>query len=328
MLSFAPYALAWASSASKPPHLAFILVDDMGYNDFIDSSDLGEVAWPHTRQLAKQAIKVANYYTQPICTPTRGALMSGRYPVRLGLQHGVIAGYQDYGLPLDEVTLADKLRDAGYKTYMTGKWHLGLYTFSHTPTARGFDAYFGYWNGAEDYLTHEIGGYLDLNRQNATGYEQVADATGKFSTNLFAADMQASIRSHKARYPSTPAFFYFPLQNVHVPLESPGGKYDAACASVPNADRKTFCSMASIADDAIGNVTATLATAFAGEDYLVVVSGDNGGIPTGAGNNYPLRGHKAELWEGGVRNSAIVLGSAVPTAQAVIDAHGGWYPWL
>ena len=68
-----------------------------GYNDFIDSSDLGEIAWPRTRQLAKSAIKLANYYTQPICTPTRGALMSGRYPVRLGLQHGVISGYQDYG---------------------------------------------------------------------------------------------------------------------------------------------------------------------------------------------------------------------------------------
>ena len=140
------------------------------------------------------------------------------------------------------------------------------------------------------------------------------DESGAFSTYLFAADVQAAIRSHQSNFPSKPAFFYLPLQNVHAPLESPGGRYDSVCKGVPNDYRRTFCAMAAIADDAIGNVSASLASAFEGEEYLVVVSGDNGGIPTAAGNNYPLRGHKAELWEGGVRNNAIVYGSFVPKA--------------
>ncbi len=112
-------------------------------------------------------------------------------------------------------------------------------------------------------------------------------------------------------------------QNVHAPLESPGGKYDAACAIVPDSDRRTFCAMAAIADEAIGNVTSLLASTFAGEDYLVVVAGDNGGMPMSAGNNYPLRGHKAELWEGGIRNNAIVWGSLVPADRRGTTYTGG-----
>merc|ERR1712086_699010 len=123
-------ALASASPLNKAPHPFFILVDDMGFNDFsYRSSDLKDVAWPNVNKLADQALKVDQYYTQALCTPTRGAFMTGRYPARLGLQHGVITNYQDYGLPLDEVTLADKLKDVGYATHAVGKWYLGSYNF-------------------------------------------------------------------------------------------------------------------------------------------------------------------------------------------------------
>jgi arylsulfatase A-like enzyme len=89
----------------------------MGYNDFYDSDDLS-FAWKNTANLAKDSIKLNNYYTQPLCTPTRGAFMTGRYPIRLGLQHQVLQGMTDHGLPLDEVTLADKLKAQGYKNYV------------------------------------------------------------------------------------------------------------------------------------------------------------------------------------------------------------------
>ena len=95
---------------------------------------------------------------------------------------------------------------------------------------------------------------------------------------------------------------------MHVPLESPGGKYEEQCKSIENSNRRTFCAMAAIADDAIGNITSLVASKFKDEDYIVVITGDNGGIPNGAGNNMPLRSHKAELWEGGVRNNALILG--------------------
>jgi len=341
MIALAAFVMTLQSEAApipgsaEAPHLFFILVDDMGFNDFsYRSSDLKDVAWPNVNKLADEALKVDQYYTQALCSPTRGAFMTGRYPARLGLSHGVIGNYQDYGLPLDEVTLADKLKDRGYATHAVGKWHLGSYNFESTPTHRGFDTYLGYYAGMSDYFTHEIGGYLDLHRQwnstNSAGllqngtYMAVRNESGVYSTNLFAAEMTESIKNHKASHGDKPGFFYLPLQNVHAPLESPGGKYDEACKDIPNANRKTFCAMAAIADEAIGNLTSLIKKEFAGDEYLIVISGDNGGMPNSAGNNFPLRGHKAELWEGGVRNNAIVLGTKLPSSLQGTTYTGGY----
>lgn len=294
----------------KLPHLVFVLVDDMGHNDFYTSSDIA-AAWPNVARLAhEECIKVDQYYTQPLCTPTRGAFMSGRMPIRLGLQHDVITGYQDYGLPLDEATLADKLRAVGYSTIGVGKWHLGVYNNASLPIHRGFDHWFGYMNGAEDYLTHEIGGYLDLRDDDRIDRTRA----GSYSAQIFGAEVVRRIQDHKSQNPSKPMFLYFPIQNVHAPLEAPN-QYSgsAACKDIPNADRKTFCGMANAADEAIGNMTAVLEATFPGEDVVLVIGGDNGGMPNSAGNQCPttgsancLRGHKAELWEGGIRNNALL----------------------
>jgi arylsulfatase A-like enzyme len=288
----------------------FVLVDDMGHNDFYSSSDLAP-AWPNVARLAReQCVKVEQYYTQPICTPTRGAFMSGRMPVRLGLQHGVITGGQDYGLPLDEETLAEKLAAVGYSTVGVGKWHLGIYTNSSLPMHRGFEHWFGYMNGAEDYLTHEVQNYLDLYD------DENVDRTrsGYYSAQLFGAQVVRRIHEHKVQNPEKPLFLYFPIQNVHAPLEAPSEYSESsACKDIPNADRKTFCGMAMAADEAIGNMTAALEAAFPGEDVIMVIGGDNGGMPAAGGNQCPtsasadcLRGHKAELFEGGIRNNALL----------------------
>lgn len=287
-----------APAESKKPHLLFILIDDLGFNDFpTRSSDLTDSVWPNVAKLIPEAVTIENYYTQPICTPTRGAFMTGRYPARLGLQHAVIAGFQDYGLPLDEVTLADKLKAEGYGTYAVGKWHLGAYNWESTPTYRGFDTFFGYWNGAEDHLTHEVQNLLDLHIQEGTNHTAITDKSGTYSTYMFSSAMVDTIKAHKAGS-SAPGFFYYAMQNVHVPLEVPSsGDFESACSSVVNADRKTYCSMAFLADEAIGNVTDAFKATFDGEDYVVVIAGDNGGSPQGAGNNMPLRGQKGQLWE-------------------------------
>lgn len=104
------------------PSLVFILVDDLGFNDcWLPSCDLHD-AWRHVGALAKEGVALETYYTTWLCTPTRGAFMTGRYPTRLGLHHGVISGFRDYGLPKNETTLADKLRSAGYSTHHVGKY--------------------------------------------------------------------------------------------------------------------------------------------------------------------------------------------------------------
>ena len=95
-----------------------------------------DVAWPAVRKLAGEGIALDEFYTMPLCTPTRGSLMTGRWPLRLGLQHGVIIGGSNYGLPLNETTLPQKLKAVGYRTYGVGKWHLGYYNNESCPTNR------------------------------------------------------------------------------------------------------------------------------------------------------------------------------------------------
>lgn len=112
-------------------------------------------------------------------------------------------------------------------------------------------------------------------------------------------------------------FLYYPMQNVHAPLEAPpvdtlSPAIVTNCEKITNSDRKTYCQIAGFADSAIGNFTRVLDSTFASDDLLMVVSGDNGGMPAAAGNNMPLRGHKAELWEGGIRNNV--------TAHAILTA--------
>ena len=114
-------------------------------------------------------------------------------------------------------------------------------------------------------------------------------------------------------------------QTVHAPLEAMDiYKNSPQCAAIPNADRQTFCGMAAAADDAIGNLTAVLIKEFEGDDMIMVVGGDNGGMPQSAGNNFPLRGHKAELWEGGIRNNAIAWSpTLIPDAVKGSTFKGG-----
>jgi len=312
--------LCVAAHASTHPHLVVVLVDDMGFNDFYNSSDLA-AAWPHVSALSANCVKLGHFYTQHICTPSRASLMTGRMPLRLGLQHQVINGVQDYGLPLNETTLADKLQTAGYRTYGVGKWHLGMYNNASIPIHRGFDHWYGFYNGYEDYWQHSValgskpspepvvGGYVDLTDDGRV----VRDLNGTYGPEIFMNKVAEFIAGHKSNAPGQPLFLYYAMQNVHEPLEPTDEDLASeACKGIPNADRKAFCGLARSADRAIANLTSSLDEAFNGEDYLLVISGDNGGIISGAGNNCPnetsfcMRGQKAELWEGGVRNNALV----------------------
>ena len=315
--------------ASKPPHLGFILVDDMGFDDFFQSGDLA-AAWPATAKLAASScVQVEHYYTQPVCTPTRGAFLTGRHPIRLGLQHMVINGAQPYGLPLDEVTLPQKLKKAGYSTVGVGKWHLGIYNNASLPTRRGFDHWYGFWQGGETHSSHVFPpapfiGVLDLNDDEVIDRSQ----NGVYSAELFGMKAVQRIQHHAAKQPSVPLFLYLALQNVHNPVDSPE-EYQAraACASIPNQIRKVFCGMAAAADDAVANVTSAFRRAFPNEDVVLVIGGDNGGIPGGdnggGGSNCPdlssascLRGIKGMVWEGGIRNNALACSDTLlPAAR-------------
>src|SRR5215203_3572831 len=135
------------------PHVVFILADDLGREDcgFMGGK---QIKTPHLDKLAASGAKLSAFYVQPVCSPTRAALMTGRYPMRHGLQVGVVRPWAQYGLPLEERTLAQALKMAGYSTAIIGKWHLGHFQRAYLPTMRGFDHQYGHYNGALEYFEH------------------------------------------------------------------------------------------------------------------------------------------------------------------------------
>src|SRR5262245_54634876 len=147
---------ATAPAADKKPNIVFIVADDLGWKDVgFHGSD---IKTPAIDELAATGARIEQFYVQPMCTQTRAALMTGRYPLRYGLQTAVIAAGYTYGLPNDEWLLPQALKDAGYKTAIIGKWHLGHADQKYWPRQRGFDYQYGPLIGEIDYFTHEAAG--------------------------------------------------------------------------------------------------------------------------------------------------------------------------
>ena len=236
-------------------------------------------AWPHVGALANESVRIATYYTTMLCTPTRGAFMTGRLPQRLGLHHGVIGGFQDYGLPANETTIADKLKGAGYATAHVGKWHLGNFDDASEPTRRGFDGSYGYQNGEEDHFTRILQGLGDFQASSladGASYYTVDDLlkiNGTHNSFLFVDRAVAVVEAHDA---SIPLFLYLALQDTHAPIQAPAGYADdAACASIgssrhyPDGARREFCGMVRAADESIANVTAAIDANFGKRNSVI-----------------------------------------------------------
>eukprot|EP00811_Abedinium_folium_P021840 NODE_3104_length_2092_cov_3.340458.p1 GENE.NODE_3104_length_2092_cov_3.340458~~NODE_3104_length_2092_cov_3.340458.p1 ORF type:complete len:571 (-),score=149.72 NODE_3104_length_2092_cov_3.340458:319-2031(-) len=303
-----------ADNFEMQPHLVFVLLDDLGYADFWQSADLNK-AWPNVKKLASsECLAVENYYAMPTCTPARGAFMSGRYPIRIGLQHKNIVDAAAFGLPLDEVTLAEKLRNVGYNTAGVGKWHLGHYSYSSIPTRRGFESWYGFLVGGLDYLDYTFN--MEDTRVFGVYDNEVPakDVKSNYSTHLWGDAVDRRLREHAGDRKGQPLFLYYAMQNVHSPVETlTEYSNNAACEDIEGKDRKTYCGMALAADEAIGRLMQGLEETLPGEDVIVVISGDNGGDYTSGGVNCAslddpmcLRGRKGEFWEGGIRNHALV----------------------
>ncbi|KAM7296269.1 putative sulfatase [Ixodes scapularis] len=145
----------FSESSQVPPNIIFLLADDLGWADVSFRGD-PQIPTPNLDVLASQGIILNNYYVLHLCTPSRGALMSGLYPIHTGLQHYVQLPAEPHGLPLNVTIMPEHLKNLGYTTHMIGKWNLGYYKESYTPTRRGFDSFYGFLNGGEDYYDHTI----------------------------------------------------------------------------------------------------------------------------------------------------------------------------
>ncbi|XP_052819435.1 arylsulfatase B-like [Mya arenaria] len=282
-----------------PPNIVFIVADDLGWNDVGYHNP--DVITPNIDKLANMGVKLNQSYVQPVCSPSRHAFMTGYYPWKAGLQHMVIWDQQDVCSPLNLKFLPEKLKEAGYATHAIGKWHLGFCSWNCTPMYRGFDSFYGYYNSRSDYYTHHEANFLDFH----DGYEVVWDKNESYSAHLYAERAERIILEHDT---SKPLFMYLPYQNTHEPLQVPP-EYEALYPNVKTPDRKTFCGMATALDAAIGRVVSALEKKGLYEDTMFFFTPDNGGWPAKGGNNWPLRGSKITIWEGGTRVPAFVSGS-------------------
>ena len=307
------------SPAADRPNIIYILADDMGYAD-AGFNGGKEIATPHLDKLANGGANLRSFYVQPVCSPTRSTLMTGRYPTRTGV-YSVIKPRTPWGLKLEEQTLAQVLRDAGYQTAISGKWHLGEFEEAYRPTRRGFDSQYGHWFGAIDYFTHRRDGILDWHRNDKPCEDQ------GYSTHLIAKEACRVIRE---KSPDKPLFLYVPFNAVHGPHQVP----ESYCEPYKDLKgvRRTYAGMLAAMDEAVGQVVAALDEKGIRENTLILFSSDNGGPEPGrVTDNGPLRAGKGTIYEGGVRVCAFANWPGRIPAGKTIDAplHAvDWYPTL
>lgn len=314
-------AMACSASAEPPkqPHIVLIVADDLGYAD-VGFNGSQEIQTPNLDKLAEGGAVLKSLYAQPVCSPTRAALMTGRYPARTGV-YFVVRPNAPWGLKLEERTMAQALRDAGYETALVGKWHLGEYQPAYRPTRRGFDHQYGQWFGMIDYFTHKRDGKLDWRRNDVTCRDE------GYTTNLLAKEACRVIRE---KNPDKPLFLYLPFSAPHDPLQVPEDYIKPY--SKLSEPRRLYAGMVSAMDEAVGDVLTALDEKGIRDNTLIVFFSDNGGhAPGRISSNGPLRAGKGTLFEGGVRVCACVnwpgqisAGKVIEESLHVID----WYPTL
>jgi arylsulfatase A-like enzyme len=336
-----------------------MLSDDVGYGDteLAAADPRGHAAdLPHTPQLAALArapgsLVLDNFYVQPLCSASRAALLTGRHPIHTGMQTHVLQPQQRRGLPLEEVTVAERLKELGYSTHLVGKWHQGYSRWAYTPRWRGFDSFFGMYTGASDHYNHRMSttnntvpeggpvrGPIDLRRNEApVSHTDAAPTRGVHSSDLYADEAVAIIEEHRTarlRVPADavsaappPLFLMLAFQAAHDPIQTPPG-WAERNAHIRDPHRRQFAGLVSHLDAAIGRVVGG-ARALGWSSTLVLYLSDNGGVPYLGSSNYPWRGAKGGLWEGGARTQLLVGGGALvpqPVALPLVatTADGGY----
>ncbi|XP_077534706.1 arylsulfatase J-like [Haemaphysalis longicornis] len=293
----------------QAPNIIFILADEVGWNDvgFLGST---QIPTPNLDALAADGVILNNFYVQQACTPSRSALLTGLYPIHTGTQHGVIYPAEPWGLPLEHKLLPQHLKDLGYETHIVGKWHLGSFSKECTPTYRGFDTFYGFYSGALDYYNHTIRMYGHVGLDFWFGSEPLWNETGHYSTTLFTERAKSLIRD---RNKSKPFFLYFSHQATHSGIDV---KYAAPVRNIEKflyigeEERIMYAALLDTLDESVGEVMEALHEQNMLDNTIVVFSSDNGGSPFGPlstrSYNWPLRGTKLSLWEGGNRVPAFV----------------------
>jgi len=283
---------AFAADVPRKPNIIVFLADDVGYAEF-GFQGCKDIPTPHIDSIAKNGVRFTQgYVSGPYCSPTRAGLLTGRYQTRFGHEFngGGATGGKDFGLPVTEKTLADRLKSLGYATCCVGKWHLG-HGPQYIATARGFDEFYG-----------TVANTPFFNPPNFVDTRKSPDITPIKDDNFYTTDAYAEravdwIGKNKDK----PFFLYLPFNAQHAPLQATK-KYLDRFPNITDERRKTFAAMMSAMDDAVGRVLAKVRDIGQEENTLIFLFSDNGGpTPQTTSRNDPLRGLKATTLEGGIR---------------------------
>lgn len=280
-------------TGERKPNVIVILSDDHGYGS-MSCMENWKIPTPNIDSIAANGVRFTDgYVTAPICGPTRAGLLTGRYQQRFGFEENsgpIPRAAQNFGLPLDEHTLADYMKQMGYVTGMVGKWHLGLKPEYH-PQKRGFDEFFGFLHGAHSYLDSGYGTDNPILRDTTEVDEKA------YLTDAFAREAVSFIERHKSK----PFFLYVPFNAVHAPNEAPR-RFRGAFTDLSLPVQRTWAGMLTAMDEAVGKILQKVQESDLDHDTLIFFLGDNGGTRVGGiGANDPLRGFKGDMYEGGVR---------------------------
>lgn len=301
-----------ACAGDPPPNIVVLYSDDAGYADFgFQPNVRPEMAelTPNIDSIARDGVRFsAAYMSGCVCSPSRAGLMTGRYQQRFGHENNLPVGYMQGGLPLSETLMPERLRDLGYATGLTGKWHLG-YPENYQPNARGFDWFYGCLQGSRSYFPiddrppHRV--FLE-NRQPTGEGGYITDRIGDGACRF--------IREHREK----PFFLFVSFTAPHSPLQAKAEDL-AALKSIEPRQRRQYAGLVKSLDDNVGKVLRCLDDEGLTANTMVVFTNDNGGQTQTGANNDPLRERKGTLHEGGVRVPMAIRWPANVPAGGTID---------
>jgi len=278
----------------KKPNIIVLFSDDAGYADFGFQpnvrSDMAKLT-PNIDSIAKGGVRFSNaYMSGSVCSPSRAGLMTGRYQQRFGHDNNIPPGYMKGGLPLSETFVAQRLKAIGYRTGLVGKWHLG-YPEKYQPNDRGFDWFYGCLQGSRSYFPmkkttpHRV--FLENRKPTKEGgytTDRIGDGAVRF------------IKENKQK----PFYLFVSFTAPHGPLQSKKADLEKL-SHIKDSRRRKYAGLVKALDDNVGRILKTLKEEGLDQNTLIVFTNDNGGQTQLGANNFPLKGKKGSLWEGGIR---------------------------
>lgn len=323
---------------TKYPHVVVLMADDVGWDD-VGYHGSNSILTPNIDVLAADGVIINDFYTSPLCTPSRSAFLSGVHPTTSGDQHYVLSTGEPRGFSLKYPLIPQVLkRIANYSTHLIGKWGLGFYQQIYTPQYRGFDSFYGYYGNQIDYFTHECEseGRIGLDwRYNLIPAPQ---DTGKFATELITNHTIKLIQRYN-KESSQPLYLQVSYPNTHIansndPYQAAQVHIDKLKPMIRDRNQLLYAANLFSMDESIGLILKQLQDSNLLNDTIVIFMSDNGaggngkGVHANYGSNFPLRGVKATLWEGAVRVPSFIWSPLLKQKSTIFNGLFHVTDWL